>query len=145
MSEKFGNTCQGFLYFHTFWLKLHLEKYMPNTIKHVKYMHDDIGLEASLRRTNKKRWCLFQARTRSLRWQGLVRNHLVKYNLQNHKLRPDFRCHVCSWANNCTQENTIIVKKCHVLFKWLRILSLDRGWCGSLNKNQTPLRKRKEK
>lgn len=35
---------------------------MPNTIKSVKYRHDDsIGLEASLGRTNKKRWCLFQA------------------------------------------------------------------------------------
>ena len=61
ISEKFGNTCQSFLYFHTFWLKLHLEKYMPKTIKCVKYMHDDIGLEASLKRTNKKRWCLFRA------------------------------------------------------------------------------------
>lgn len=34
---------------------------MPNTIKSVKYRYDDVGLEASLGRTNKKRWCLFQA------------------------------------------------------------------------------------
>lgn len=86
---------------------------MPNTIKRVKYMHDDIGLEASLRRTNKKRWCLFQATSlpgqdAKPQMAGFGQEPPCKVQPTKPQAEPLILDAVCPWAHNCAQKNTIV-------------------------------------